>query len=94
MRDHKCEKKENETWIQISTDKIISLRFVLVLDHFFFVGYDFFLGTAIVATALLYLVLILLSDTYRFMRAGSVSHSRAIKTITKIYWTAARPQGR
>lgn len=93
-RDHKCEKAENDMWIQISTSKIISLRFALVPDHFFFVGYVFFLSTAIVTAGLLYLVLMFLSDTYMCVRTGSVSHSRAIQTITKTYWTAAKPQGR
>lgn len=94
MRDHKYEKAENEMWIKISTNTIISLSFALVPDYFFFVGYVFFLGIAIATTGLLYLVLTFLSDTYMCMRTGSVSHSRVISTITKTYWTAARPQGR
>lgn len=94
MKDHKCEKAENEIWIEISTNKVISLRFALVPNHFFFVGYVFFLGTATVTAGILYLVLMFLSDMYTCMRTGSLSHSRAIPTITKTYWTAARPQGR
>lgn len=93
MRDHKYEKAENEPWIQISTNTIISLRFILVPDYFFFVGYVF-LDIAVVTTGLLYLVLTFLSGTNMYMRTGSVSHSRVISTITKTYWTAARPQGR